>query len=226
MLVPMPPAFSVVLATYNRADRIARAIDSVFAQTDADWELIVIDDGSTDATEAVVAPFTRDRRVVWISRPHAGVWPAKNAGAALARGRWITFLDSDDAFTPTHLAERRAFIAANPGARFVHGGALVLGPPELQVVPDADDPTRLVPLSECVLGATFVVEQRLWHELGGFPEDHWAADRELFRRAEARGGVVRCEAPTYLYIREPGVGVCEEMRLRAMPRTPTPPLGD
>lgn len=213
----MPPVFSIVLATYNRADRISRAIDSVLAQTDPDWELLVVDDGSSDATEAIVAPYTRDRRVLWIPRPHAGVWTAKNAGAAEARGRWITFLDSDDAFTPAHLAERRALLAGAPSARFAHGGALVLGPPDLQFVPDADDPTRLVPLPDCVLGATFVVEQRRWHELGGFPEDHWAADRELFRRAEALGDVVRCEAPTYLYIREPGVGVCEEMRLRAVP---------
>jgi glycosyltransferase involved in cell wall biosynthesis len=216
----MPAFFSVVLATFNRGERLSLAIDSVLAQTDDDWELIIVDDGSTDVTPAVVEPYLRHRRIVWLPRAHEGVWPAKNAGAAEARGRWITFLDSDDAYTPGHLAARRCCLAARPEVRFWHGGVTVLGPPEMHRVPDAEDPSRLVPLAECAIGASFVVESGLWGRLGGFDTTLWAADADLLRRATALEGTViaRCPEPTYLYIRTPGDGVCEAERLR--PRTP------
>lgn len=218
----MPAFFSVVVATWNRADRLSRAIDSVLAQTDDDWELILVDDGSTDASAAVVAPYLRSRRIVWLPRPHEGVWPAKNAGAAEARGRWITFLDSDDAYTPEHLAARRRCQAAHPDARFLHGGVTILGPESMRWVPDADDPTRMVPLSECVIGATFVVESALWSTLGGFSTDLWAADTDLLHRAMSTDPAVvaQCLEPTYLYIRTPGDGVCEEQRQAARPPWP------
>jgi glycosyltransferase involved in cell wall biosynthesis len=218
----MPAFFSVVLATWNRADRLSRAIDSVVAQTDPDWELLVVDDGSTDATAAVVEPYRRDRRVVWLPRPHEGGWPAKNTGAAEARGRWITFIDSDDAYTPEHLAARRRCLLANPAARFVHGGVTVLGPPEMHVVPDADDPTKLVRLADCAIGGSFVVAAPLWAALGGFDAALFAADTDLLRRATALdpAAVARCPDPTYLYIRTPGDGVCEAERRRVS--TPSP----
>ncbi|MDZ4803874.1 MAG: glycosyltransferase family A protein [Candidatus Eisenbacteria bacterium] len=214
----MPAFFSVVMATWNRADRLSRAIDSVLAQSDDDWELIIVDDGSTDATAAMVTPYRRERRLVWLPRSHEGVWPAKNAGAAEARGRWITFLDSDDAYTPEHLAARRRCLAANPEARFVHGGVTVLGPEPMRWVPDAIDPTRMVPLADCAIGATFVVESRFWSVLGGFTPNRWAADADLLARAMSiePSCVVRCDEPTYLYVRTPGEGVCEEQRLQAV----------
>ncbi|HEX7880631.1 MAG TPA: glycosyltransferase family A protein [Candidatus Eisenbacteria bacterium] len=212
----MPAFFSVVLATWNRAPRLSKAIDSVLAQTDDDWELIVVDDGSTDDTAAVVESYRRNRRVVWVPRPHEGVWPAKNAGAAEARGRWITFLDSDDAYMPEHLAARRRCIVAGPEIRFWHGGVTVLGPPEMHSVPDADDPTRLIPLADCAIGASFVVKSTWWARLGGFDPTLWAADTDLLKRAAAleSGAIARCAEPTYLYIRTPGDGVCEAERLR------------
>ncbi len=218
----MPAFFSVVMATWNRADRLSRALDSVLSQTDDDWELIVVDDGSTDATAAVVAPYLKARRIVWLPRTHEGVWPAKNAGAACAHGRWITFLDSDDAYTPEHLAARRRCLSAHPAARFVHGGVTLLGPESMRWVPDAADPTRLVALADCAIGATFVVESRLWSALGGFAADHWAADADLLHRTNllVPTEVAWCTEPTYLYIRTPGDGVCEEQRQSVKPPSP------
>src|SRR4051812_7778207 len=95
------PLVSIVLPTYNRADVIGRAIDSVRAQTFLDWELLVIDDGSTDGTADVVTGI--DQRVRLLRQPNGGTYVARNYGLVQARGRYLTFLDSDDAWLPHFL---------------------------------------------------------------------------------------------------------------------------
>lgn len=104
------PTFSVVVPTYNRADLIAATLRSVLAQTDADFELLVIDDGSTDATAAVVGAIT-DPRLRYIPITNGERGRARNWGTRESRGRYVTFLDSDDLLLPHHLAEARATIA-------------------------------------------------------------------------------------------------------------------
>ena len=100
----------------------------------------------------------------------------------------------------------------------------MLGPAAMHSVPDADDPSRLIPLADCAIGGSFVVSAKLWARLGGFDASLWAADTDLLRRATALvpDGIVRCPEPTYLYIRTPGDGVCEEVRtgVRRSPSTP------
>lgn len=86
---------SVVLPTYNRAPTLSRAVRSVLAQTFTDLELIVVDDGSTDATSSVLAQFD-DPRLRVLRQPNAGAAAARNAGIALAQGEWLAFQDSDD----------------------------------------------------------------------------------------------------------------------------------
>src|SRR5690242_2033878 len=88
------PRFSVVVPTYNRAATLPRAIDSVLAQSVDDFELIVVDDGSTDDTDAVLEHFGDRVRVV--VQANAGVSAARNAGAAISQAEWLVFLDSDD----------------------------------------------------------------------------------------------------------------------------------
>lgn len=92
------PTVSVIIPTYNRAHLIRQAIDSVFGQTFTDHEIIVVDDGSTDDTRAVVGSY--GDRVTYISIRHGGIAGARNAGMAGARGRYLTFLDSDDVLYP------------------------------------------------------------------------------------------------------------------------------
>ena len=91
------------MATYNRAHTLARAISSVLAQTHADWELIVVDDGSRDGTLGLMATYTDPRiRLVTHAR-NRGVTAAKNTGFDHTRGDWITTLDSDDEMVPQAL---------------------------------------------------------------------------------------------------------------------------
>jgi glycosyltransferase involved in cell wall biosynthesis len=94
---PVPdPLVSVILAVYNREGSVARAIASVLEQTYRQLELIVVDDGSTDGTRAVVESFGAP--VTLITQAHAGVYPARNRGLRHARGELVAFIDSDDAW--------------------------------------------------------------------------------------------------------------------------------
>lgn len=99
---PFPPAISVILPTCQRRDLVVRAISSVLEQAFRDFELIVVDDGSTDGTQAAVAGFGGKIRYVW--QENRGVSAARNTGIRLARGRIIAFLDADDHWLPDHLA--------------------------------------------------------------------------------------------------------------------------
>ncbi len=96
------PMFSVVIPTYNRAQLLRQACDSVLAQGWRDLELIIADDGSIDDTEAVVDALA-DGRVRYIKCEHRGVSATRNEGARLARGRYLVFLDSDDVALPSWL---------------------------------------------------------------------------------------------------------------------------
>lgn len=93
--------FSVILPVYNKADTVGAAIESVLAQTVDDYELIVVDDGSTDAVDRVLARYPSIRI---IRQENAGVSAARNAGIDRAEGEFLCFLDSDDAWLPHHLA--------------------------------------------------------------------------------------------------------------------------
>jgi len=95
---------SVVIPTYNRSAFIVKAIDSVLAQTYADYELIVVDDGSTDSTDQVLQHF--GNRITYIRQNNAGVGAARNNGISAASGKWLAFLDSDDEWDSNYLAEQ------------------------------------------------------------------------------------------------------------------------
>ena len=96
------PFFSIIIPTYNRAVLLMNALQSVIQQTNSDWEVIVIDDGSTDNTKEVVADF-RDPRIQYIYQQNAERSAARNNGLRHARGKFICFLDSDDTYLPNHL---------------------------------------------------------------------------------------------------------------------------
>jgi len=97
------PTVSVVIPTYNRAELLTRAIDSVLAQTYDDFELLVVDDGSTDDTEAVVTAYDDDRVRYLAHETNRGANPARNTGIEAAEGEFVAFLDSDDEWRPRKL---------------------------------------------------------------------------------------------------------------------------
>jgi O-antigen biosynthesis protein len=101
---------SVIMPVWNRESSIAAAIRSVLAQTHANFELIVVDDGSTDGTREAVAPFLVDPRVRWIEGAHGGVSAARNRGLEVASGEVIAYLDSDNRWVPWFLEVMTRFL--------------------------------------------------------------------------------------------------------------------
>jgi glycosyltransferase involved in cell wall biosynthesis len=100
------PAVSIILPTYNRAKTLVRAIESVLKQTFDDFELLIIDDGSSDDTKQRVKPFLTDVRVKYLYQDNAGASAARNKGIELSVGEFIAFQDSDDEWLSTKLAEQ------------------------------------------------------------------------------------------------------------------------
>jgi len=103
---------SLVIATFNHARFLADALDSAIAQTVADLEIVVVDDGSTDDTPAVLARYGRRIRV--IRQPNRGLAAARNTGLGAARGTYVGFLDADDVLMPAKLAQQVAILDRAP----------------------------------------------------------------------------------------------------------------
>jgi hypothetical protein len=108
---------SVVIPTYNRAQRIPAAIESVLGQDGSETEIVVVDDGSTDQTATVVRRF--GERVRYVQQPNAGVGAARNTGIDHATGEFISFLDSDDRWQPFKLSMQLALFKARPDTGLV-----------------------------------------------------------------------------------------------------------
>lgn len=106
------PFFSVIIPAYNRREKLKNAVDSVLAQSDSDFELIVIDDGSDDASSEMLDEY--GTKIKYIYQNNSGVSSARNRGIAAAESPNITLLDSDDTWHKNKLARHREFIRSNP----------------------------------------------------------------------------------------------------------------
>lgn len=193
------PEVSVVIPTYNRREFAALAVSSVLAQTFADFELIVVDDGSEDGTAAHLRGRFDDPRLKVAERENGGVSAARNTGAALASGRWLAFLDSDDRWTEQKLARQLAALGENPGylAAYTDETWYRRGKWANQCDHHAkysgDIFDRCLPL--CIISpSSAVVDAQLFRELGGFDESLPACeDYDLWLRLTARHKVLFVE---------------------------------
>ncbi len=195
------PFFSVIIASYNRAALLKRALRSLVQQTEEDWEAIIVDDGSTDDTHSQVLPFLhRDKRIKYISKLHSGEVLSKNEGIYASIGKVITFLDSDDEYRPEHLKQRKDILLENPDVKFLYGGLEVIGSP---YVPDRFDYSKKIHLKHCVAGGTFFMERNTLLSLNGLNEIPMGADDDLFARAKKAGVEMKeTNIATYIYHRE------------------------
>lgn len=197
----MNPFFSVIICTYNRVQLLPRALDSLLAQSEGDWEAIVIDDGSADDTAEVVAAYAGHcSNIRYFRRAlNRGVGAARNIGIRLATGKFVTFLDSDDEYALDHLAIRKETLENGNKIQMLHGGFRVVGDP---FVVDKDNPSKVIHLAQCEVGGTFVVKRDVFQEIGGFDDLPYAEDSRFFEKAVAAG--IRCQFvshPSYIYYR-------------------------
>ncbi len=116
----VPGQFSIVIACYNYGHFLERAVDSALAQNDSNFEVIVVDDGSTDNTPDVAQGY--GNRIIYHRQQNAGHCATNNKGVSLASGEWICFLDADDELLPDALENFRRAIMQHPGADLYFGG--------------------------------------------------------------------------------------------------------
>jgi glycosyltransferase involved in cell wall biosynthesis len=170
------PLVSIILPTFNRASLLAEALASVCAQTVTDWECIVVDDGSTDETPDMMA-HPPDRRVRYLPRAHSGhPGVVRNAGLAMARGRWIAFLDDDDLWRPDKLAAQIPLLHGGR-ARWSYTGFVSEGPDGKRFWQTPPERIRsgailesLLELQAAIALPTVVAARALIAEVGGFDE--------------------------------------------------------
>jgi glycosyltransferase involved in cell wall biosynthesis len=179
------------MAAKNYARFLPAAVESVLAQTVADWELVVIDDGSTDATPAAVEPYRRDPRVRYVRSDRLGQSRAKNLGIRLSRGEVIAFLDADDVWRPTKLEKQLALMESGRAGVVFSLRELIdedgnpitkplAGPPPY----DPAAPLDALFVQNFVCFSSAVVRREVFDRVGGFdPNLDLAIDYDLWLRA-------------------------------------------
>ncbi|MDT8324310.1 MAG: glycosyltransferase family A protein [Bacteroidota bacterium] len=205
------PVVSILMATYNRAELLPRAVESVLLQSWQSWELLIIDDGSTDGSAALLERVAAlDGRIRVIRQENAGPAHSRNRALAESSGALVTVLDSDDAYAVDHLSLRVAYMLAHPEVDMIHGGFRAIGSDAQMMIPDLHDPSRHVPLEECIVGGTFFAREGVIERAGGW-EGGYGEDARLFARICAMCRVRRVEFPTYLYHRDTIDSRCSQL---------------
>ena len=201
------PQVSVILTTYNRSAYLHRSIDSFLQQTYRDAELIIVDDGSGDDTFQLVLKYQeRYQQIRYLRHTNRKASLSKNAGIHAAAGKYLAFLDSDDAYLPDYLAVRIAYLQAHPDIDLIEGGALIVGD---EWVKHKNDLTQKVHLSNCHIGATFFGKASVFHDLGGFDKHiQYSEDGCFWEKAEKVCKVAKIDHQGYVYYRDTPGSVC------------------
>ena len=175
----MSPAVSIILPTYDRLPLLREAVASVLAQTVEDWELFVVDDGSTDGTVEWVASLG-DSRIVAIPQEHTGNRSRmRNLGAARARAEWLAFLDSDDFWEPNKLEVQLGRLGTHPHCRWSCTGVRFIDGVGAPIAQRAGKPyeahsgwilEKLLTFRAAATMPTLMVHRSLFDEVGGFDE--------------------------------------------------------
>jgi len=217
------PSVSVVIATYNRAHFLPETIDSVLNQRFQYFELIVVDDGSTDNSREVLERY--EPRVRYIYQENRGPSAARNLGVRHAKGAWIAIQDSDDLCAPEHLAALHGYVQSHPECGMVFGNGGYLGGKEHNretIVPRdksrrfARDGVRLADHFErsIVRLQASLISKRCYDALGGHDEALWLCmDLDLSFRLFMTYPVAYIDQVVFLYRRHPGnISRNEELR--------------
>ncbi len=215
------PLVSVLTPAYNAAAFIADTVTSVLAQTLPDLELIVADDGSTDDTTDVVRDAARgDPRVVVIASPHGGPATARNAAFAVARGRFVALLDSDDVWMPGYLEEQVRLAERCPDAGVVTANAINRGGDfDGRPLWPATAGLRRLTLHDLVVEENAVCimslfRREIFEQVGGF-DPHFTGNEDYefwLRVANADVGIVQNRRVLGYYRRRPGSVSSDEVR--------------
>jgi glycosyltransferase involved in cell wall biosynthesis len=193
------PAVSVITPAWNAAAHLRETIASVRAQTFVDWEWLIVDDGSTDETVAIVEEsVAADPRIRLLKQSHAGPSTARNLAMAAAAGRYCAFLDSDDVWYPEFLQAQVDVFSRHPDTGLVTGNGYFLGgpfdgrPARPLAAGRAVLTLRDLIEDECSVFIMTVFRREIFETIGGFDEAQWTSeDYDFWLRAALAGFVFR-----------------------------------
>jgi teichuronic acid biosynthesis glycosyltransferase TuaG len=200
---------SIIMPAYNAVQYIKEAIQSVVDQTYQDWELLVINDGSTDQTLEVIQQFDDERILVYTQEKNQGVSAARNVGLEQAKGEFICFLDADDVFPPNSLQSRLNVFLQNPNISFVDGkvefrkGSLFqITKTYMPQLADTNPLEDLVKLSgKCFVGQTWMIRNKA--NLPRFSKNMTHGEDLLFYvECALKGGLYSYTDEVVLYYRQ------------------------
>lgn len=197
------PVVTVLMSCYNGASWLGEAIESVLAQTFRDFEFMIVDDGSSDATRDIISAYAdKDKRITTLFKKNTGLADSLNAGLFRARGAWIARMDQDDICEPGRLAEQLAFAAERPGTVLLGSAFTEIGPdgrvlkthyyPETHraLVRNLEGLMRFFPHSSAFFSAAIA------KEAGGYnPRIHRAEDWRLWPELSTRGRLACINTP-------------------------------
>lgn len=175
------PFFSVVMPVYNGERYVSETIESVLAQTDPDWELVIVDDFSGDRTSEILAAYSaKDKRLRGISnqenRKAAG---SLNRGIRAARGEWIAHIDADDIFTPDYLKTLRPHAEKAAFECFFSSWITVIDESSVKILdvrlPKAGTIQRMMKNENFLYHSGTIFSRQLWEKVGGYPEEDLTA---------------------------------------------------
>ena len=186
--MPKKPLVSVVIPVFNGAAFIARSVGSVLAQTCKDFEIIVVDDGSTDDTLAFLAQLAQNSGIICLHQENAGPAQARNLGIQSASGKYIAFLDCDDIWVPEKLEAQLSILEGNPRPVLVHSNYEVIDPAG-RVIQHAKAGQSRDALHQAFTGgqapllSTILMPRTLLVRVGGFDSNLWVSeDSDLMLR--------------------------------------------
>lgn len=182
---------SIIIPTYNAGKYIEQAVKCVIEQNYQNWEMIIVDDGSTDNTSSVVFPFLNDKRITYVKKENGGVSNARNYGANLAKGEYLCFLDADDFFHPDNISEKMNILNSDASIGLVHADVRMT---DEQGKPSGSFNTglsgsnlylNLLAWNECVIPApsSIMIRRDVFYSIGMWdPAFSTAADQDFFIR--------------------------------------------
>ncbi len=191
------PFFSIVLPTYNRAVMLPTALETLRRQTFTDFEVLIVDDGSTDNTPEIVKTWTQDSRFKYKFLDHVGNMPCRNKALEMASGIWITNIDSDDLWLPNRLEKFAAYIQRHPQVGFIFSNGYLyrFG----RIIGVDFDPLKSLPEGKMAghyavgrsglpyLTTNLAIPRALYDKYGHYRKDMVILDNELYARMLADG---------------------------------------
>ena len=197
------PTVSVIITTYNRADYVTKAIESVLNQTYHDWELVIVDDGSRDNTAEVVRKYLcEDGKVRYVKQSNQGLSAARNKVISETSGRFIAFLDDDDWWLPKKLETQVAFMEAHPEFGLSYTRLQILREIDGKIDDSTVIPVRMATTLEEILNESFIpastvlirrecLENMSWFKVDAVPQE----DLELWLRFVQRWRIAALGGP-------------------------------